>query len=85
LLIIGVVPWEEDERDSDQAKMNLRLLGPASFAQGHLLTGLFAASVDLALPGKVLAKTGLSVTGVVEVNLGDLCLDKRPNTPSDRY
>jgi hypothetical protein len=46
-----------------------RVLRPARLAQRHLLASLLAASVHLALPSVVLAKTGLGVAGVVEVDL----------------
>lgn len=57
-------------------RIALRLRRPAGLAQRHLLASLFAASVYLALPGVVLAETGLSVAGVVEIDLGDLRLDE---------
>lgn len=62
-------------------RMALRLRRPAGLAQRHLLASLLAASVYLALPRVVLAETGLSVTGVIEIDLGDLRLDECPNTP----
>lgn len=65
-------------------RMALRLRRPAGLAQRHLLASLLTASVYLALPRVVLAETSLSIAGVVEIDLGDLRLDKCPNTPG-RY
>jgi hypothetical protein len=62
-------------------EISLRFLRPARLTQRHLFASVPATSIHLTLPSVVLAKTGLRIAGVVEVDLGDLRLDKCPNAP----
>lgn len=56
-------------------------LGPPLLAERQLLALLRAAPVRLPLPRPVLPEPQLGVRGVVEINLGDLCLDEGPDSP----
>lgn len=60
----------------------LCFLRPSSLAKGHFCAFLGSTAVLFAAPGVVFTEAVLGVGGVVEVDLGDLCLDKCPDAPA---